>query len=248
MAGKSDSLLSSLFNITPTQGLELGGGSILAASYLAKNPVDATLNNIFGIESSNKIINRTTANVLGVNSQLNSDLEGIKNDTLGAIKSRVAQVQNDIAQSATARGLDAKTAQASAEQFGASTSGAYAAAHMALVEAQAGATARMSGAMSNYYQGVAQQQLQNKIQEAANNAGILGTITGITSAIMANANMQPQPQQGVDITKGKNPYGVSNPQPTLQPPPEEPALPTDRTYPTASPFNMGLNQVQQGVV
>ena len=252
MADKSDEILSRLFGVpnyklTIPQTGALIGGSLLATQYLQNNPIDNTLNKIFGIKSFGDISRKTTANVLGVSNELNNELESISNDTMASVKSHSAQVQDSIKSSATARGLDAKVAQESASEFGASTSGAYAAAHKALLEAQTKATANMSGALSNYYQGLAKQQFANKLQEAADNAGIIGSITGIASAIMANANMQAETNQ-YDITKGKNPYGSSvykEPQQLEYKGKEPPISRLDLSR--ESPFTaFGLNPIQQG--
>ena len=251
MAESPDEILKRLFgvpdvSITPMQAGALGAGSLLATEYLRKNSIDNTLNNIFGIESNSKILNRTTANVMGVSNELNNELANISNDTMASVKSHAAQVQDSIKSSATARGLDARVANESASQFGASTSGAYAAAHKALAEAQAKATANMSGAVSSYQQALAKQQLANKLQEAADNAGIIGSITGITSAIMARANSMPKPPTFV----GEGTPAITEANKILDKYPSPPTGVDVLDQPTVySPFRaIGLNEIQQGGV
>ena len=255
MAESPDEILKRLFgvpdvSITPMQAGILGSGSLLATEYLRKNSIDNTLNNIFGIESNSKILNRATANVMGVSNELNNELANISNDAMASVKSHAAQVQDSIKSSATARGLDASVANESASQFGASTSGAYAAAHKALAEAQAKATANMSGSISSYQQSLAKQQLANKLQEAADNAGIISSITGIASAIMARANSMPEQQAQSNL----DPYGTSTfkTRPTLEEmaPKEQPEQPMSRiALNRVSPFEqVGLNEIQQGRV
>lgn len=237
--------------ISDTTALALGGLGVglIGLQWLQNQEKDNSLNRIFGITSTGKILKRSRANVAASTAQYNADLDKISSGVEGGMKAMEAREKDAIDTSARARGLDAKISQASQEQYGASLSGAYATAHKALAEARASATSQLGGAMANYNMGLAEQQFKDLMQTRAERAGILGEIGGIAGSLIKNAaerESMPQPSMGEgDLAKTRIEQNI----PELQAPTGIEALDTTvRVVPPLKAFtDQGLNPLQVNI-
>ena len=156
---------------------------------------------------------------------------GIQNQLGQDLSAHEAGVEAQAGQGLAARGINNPgMAQQSAGQLSAGTSGAYAMAASALAGAKLNAGRAVSGALSNYQQGIAQKQYESQLAQYYGKMGLWAALGGGGTALLnrqAPSNTKtPNNQPGVDI----NGYSGSNP--TLQGPTTFP----QRTVDFSSPF------------
>jgi hypothetical protein len=140
----------------------------------------------------------------------NKDIAGIDSTLQTDLGKNFSGVKSQIVSSMNARGLtDASQQAASVNQYGASLSGAYAAAAEALAKAKVNALDALAGTQSYYFQNVARQQFQSMLNKRKADAGIWGALGGMGAGVLADV----LPDGSNPPAKPVDPNGVSDSNP-----------------------------------
>jgi hypothetical protein len=163
-------LFRNALGLTPAQGAGLGGAisaTALIGSLLSMKPLKYE-NNI--------------GNMYEVSEKRIGDIEkGLSANMVGYEAGEVGRT----AQGLTARGItDTGVAKEATAQTRAGLSGAYAAAASALSQAKVNAKTKLAGAMSTYYQDLAQKQYKARMADYMGKMGIWGTLGGLGTGLI----------------------------------------------------------------
>ncbi len=125
--------------------------------------------------------------VASLTDAFNKDADAIESGLTTGLDANFANVKGQIATSMSARGLTDPGQQAGSQaQYGASLSGAYAAAADALAKAKVNATNALASTKSSYFQNMASKQFASLVNQARVKAGIYGALTGAATAGVAS--------------------------------------------------------------
>jgi hypothetical protein len=125
--------------------------------------------------------------VASLTDAFNKDADAIGSGLTTGLDANFANVKGQIATSMSARGLTDPGQQAGSQaQYGASLSGAYAAAADALAKAKVNATNALASTKSSYFQNMASKQFESLVNQARVKAGIYGALTGAATAGVAS--------------------------------------------------------------
>jgi len=125
--------------------------------------------------------------VASLTEDFNKDAAAISAGLTTGLDANFANVKGQIASSMSARGLTDPGQQAGSQaQYGASLSGAYAAAADALAKAKVNATNTLAATKSTYFQNMAAKQFESTVNQARVKAGIYGALTGAAAAGVAS--------------------------------------------------------------